>query len=211
MSRERPIAPLLQVFRRLRDKVPAAHLHVFGRGDPESFAEWLDQLSLRPAITFHGHSNDLRRSVIDHNVTCGLQLISWVTGGYAAIELVGIGLPMVYWNNGYSSCQQIRAAAGGQFPVFDDADSAASFCHRLSTDGNLRREVVELEQQCVRNRHVRSESLTRIEDFYRDPSQGAPLPRGLSEEQLAAMRSALIEPDQLVAERSSNADQTQEC
>jgi glycosyltransferase involved in cell wall biosynthesis len=135
LSPQRPLEPLLYCFHALRRRMDAT-LHLYGGGDPRPFQRTLGMLHLDSAVRFMGHAPDLERAVRDDGLT-----MAWMTShdavlGYASIELAALGVPMITWNVGTGTYEDILARTDGALHAFSDVPDFVERCRTLLGDAS---------------------------------------------------------------------------
>lgn len=185
LSRQKPLEPLLYAFHTLRAEVPEAELHVFGAGDPGVFGHTIDLLHLRDAVRFRGHAPDLDATLRDERIALCWMLSVDDAVGYASIEAGSLGVPLLFWNLGTRSHDEVGQATGGAVQAFRSVAALAETTARLLADRRLLERHGRLLREHVLRRHHLAHTIEALERHYERTVRGpaaaadvARMPRG---------------------------------
>lgn len=165
LSDQKPIEPFLYALHELNQRLPA-ELWVYGGGDPGLFERCIRTLSLHDRVRFMGHSPDLVATLRDEQIDCCWLMSVDDTVGYASIEIGSLGVPMVYWNWGHRSHDEVLRATHGAMHTFssvlafvDHAEALLAAPQRLADEGRkLRRYFLD--------HHDIGSQIQKLQDHY---------------------------------------------
>ena len=161
LSPEKPIADLLNVFKRIKRARPVV-LHLFGEGDISQYDQATQALLNQEGILFEGQSDSLIDSCLEKPIDLVLAPCFGVTGGYADIELRGAGIPVLFWNYGAISDQELFRISNGAILAFHEIDVfAGRILQLLNTSGALKA-LSKLQIDDTRRRHDFLSNIRRI-------------------------------------------------
>ncbi|MHA2283476.1 MAG: hypothetical protein ACXAC5_21760 [Promethearchaeota archaeon] len=167
LSPQKPIDFFLYAFNDLLESVDAT-LHIYGRGNPNTYTSTLNMLNIQNKVFFEGHRVNLEKSITQDRIGIGwmLSIDSYI--GYASIELASFGLPLIFRNLYESRYEDIKSQTNGIVHSFHNISDFVDFNKetinhpdRLLTLGKKLREYVYSENDVVKHIH-------RLENLYRE-------------------------------------------
>ena len=112
LSRERSFSGLFQAFRDVVAQTDA-ELWVYGRGNPAMFHDELVRLGIDKHVVFKGHAVSIADTLRKGELSLVWMTCFDETLGYASVEVASLGFPMLFWNLGRESSEEIAAHTGG--------------------------------------------------------------------------------------------------
>ncbi|QGH70081.1 glycosyltransferase [Pseudactinotalea sp. HY158] len=107
------IDQLIRIIPAIRKAIPAANLHVYGRGPERAALENLTrELSLDDYVTFHGQISDVSAAMSRCQVTVSTSEVE--SFGLAIGESLAAGTPVVAYDINYGPSDQIRDGVDGR-------------------------------------------------------------------------------------------------
>ena len=119
VSPEKPLDAFFEAFKELRVEVDAT-LHVYGRGNHNLYRNLLNNLQIKKFVVFEGHCEDMNNAVVNDGLSLCWMLSLNDTIGYAAIELAAAMMPVIFWNLGNSSLQEILRITNNAVHSYND-------------------------------------------------------------------------------------------
>lgn len=167
LSAERVIKPLFYAFELLTKKT-WAELYIFGSGHDQSLIDLVHALGLTDKVHFMGHSSNMRESIVEHKINLSFSVMIDGTLGYSSIELALLGVPMVFFNAGELTDEQITSRYGEIFEVGNSAERVGQLGIELANSERRRRHAVDSLRTFVQQRHSLEFSMREISRIYRD-------------------------------------------
>lgn len=163
--------PLLRTFAMLA-KESDAELRCYGRGDASFLKAEALRLGIGDRVKFPGHVTDIRRAVIDDQIT-----LAWLTAAdeflsYAAIELSLWGVPTYFYNLvGTMPAEAILRQTGGVIHSYSSEAELAQASLALLRNPLHLREVGRRMRSYVQRHNDSKHVVRQVESFYEEVLQ----------------------------------------
>jgi len=155
LSPQRPIVGIFQAFAKLVEHVDAT-LVVYGSGTTAHFDAEIDRLGIRSKIEFAGHTQSIERALIEDGLSFIWMTCHDATLGYASIELASFAFPMLFWNLGRKSFDEVQRRTGGAFHAHSEpAELAAETLDLLREPETLRTLGRQLREYVIETYEIR--------------------------------------------------------
>lgn len=165
ISPERPVHFFfyaLQVLLRDMD----AQIYFYGIGDARYVAHLASFLGVGGRIVVRGHAADLRHALVADGITMVWQTCHGEILGYTPIEVASHGYPIVFWNLGTLSYEEILKRTDHSVHGFKDVVEFVQFTRSLIQSVNGLERLGENLSMYVRERYSAPKHICKIEHYF---------------------------------------------
>jgi glycosyltransferase involved in cell wall biosynthesis len=128
--RLKPLEPFFYALHILKSRGINVQLHLYGAGDPSGFKRTINTLSLQDAVIFEGHQEDLGAYLNSAELNMAwFQANNYEPAGYAAFEVMGRGVPNLFWD--FQPLSKHKPQGAAPYPMFWDVEKMANYTQHL--------------------------------------------------------------------------------
>ncbi len=165
LSAQKPLDTLFEAFRALRQRLPAT-LHVYGAGDRTPSERVVASLGLTGHVFFEGHRPDMLRTLQDDGLSmCWLMSVDTLLG-FASIEIAAAGVPILFFNFGKATTDDVLSQTGGAMHTFQLPDALGRFAADCLTGSPALATIAARLRDYIRKRHDIHRNIGRLENYY---------------------------------------------
>lgn len=167
ISPDQPTLFALYLVHLLKYRNVDIELFFFGKHKDESIFNFYNQqcanLRIADRVKFMGHTFDMAKSIYDNQLTLGVMNCDNDLIGYSSIELIGHGLPVLFYNFNDLDYQNTDSNI---LPVFNSIDKMAMYIQDLNGDKENLKAMNKNQRAYLLENYSAKTQIGRFENIY---------------------------------------------
>ena len=153
----------------IKNKIPCT-LSFFGGFSNWQYEHIIKQtaktLHIENLISYEGHAGSIQEAIVNHHVD-----IAWLISnndfiGYAAMEIIESGIPVLFFNCGNAAYTEVKEQTGEAIHTFESLEDFTNFSVDLASDAGKRSVLSARQLEFIHEVHDYTKHAESLTHFY---------------------------------------------